>query len=223
MSDVAASGGYYISAGANKIIAEPSTITGSIGVLAGKPVMKGLYDWLGVTNEYVLRGKNAGMFRETEKFSDDERAKFEFWIRTTYTDFISKVAQGRKMQVDDVDKKGQGRVWTGWQGKDGEGKGLVDEYGGLDRAVEVARDLAGLPKDKSVRRVVLPQPRTLLQEWLSLGSDSETSETPEMKQQRAVLAVLPEDARRAFRYAAMLDRMKQGDAALVMPFDLRVK
>ena len=189
--------------------------------------MKGLYDWLGVTNQYVLRGKNAGMFRETEKFSDDERAKFEGWIRTTYQDFISKVAQGRKMQVGDVDKLGQGRVWTGWQGKEGDekgnGKGLVDEYGGLDRAIEVARDLAGLPKDKSVRRVVLPQPRTILQEWLSLASDSETSETPQMKQQRAVLAVLPEDARRAFRYAAMLDRMKQGDAALMMPFDLRVK
>ena len=223
MSDVAASGGYYISAGANKIIAEPSTITGSIGVIAGKPVMKGLYDWLGVSNEYVLRGKNAGMFRETEKFSDDERAKFEGWIRTTYQDFISKVAQGRKMQVADVDKIGQGRVWTGSQGKEGKGKGLVDEYGGLDRAVEVARDLAGLPKDKSVRRVVLPQPRTILQEWLSLGSDTETTETAEMKQQRAVLAVLPEDARRAFRYAAMLDRMKQGDTALMMPFDLRVK
>src|SRR6185312_8453857 len=70
MSDVAASGGYYISASANKIVAEPSTVTGSIGVVAGKPVMKGLYDWLGISNEYVMRGKNSGMFRETEKFSD---------------------------------------------------------------------------------------------------------------------------------------------------------
>src|SRR5438309_5821780 len=77
MSDVAASGGYYIACNANKIVAEPSTITGSIGVLAGKPVVKGLYDWLGITNEYVMRGQNAGMFRETEKFSDSERKKFE--------------------------------------------------------------------------------------------------------------------------------------------------
>src|SRR6185436_2839746 len=89
MSDVAASGGYYISASAAKIIAQPSTITGSIGVVAGKPVMRGFYDWLGISNEYVLRGKNAGMFRETEKFSDDERAKFEEWIKTTYyQDFV---------------------------------------------------------------------------------------------------------------------------------------
>src|ERR1700730_11262881 len=220
MSDVAASGGYYISAGANKIIAEPSTITGSIGVVAGKPVMRGLYDWLGISNEYVLRGKNAGMFRETEKFSDDERKKFEGWINTTYQDFISKVAKGRSMNVPDVDKIGQGRVWPVAQGKT---RGIVDEYGGLDRAVEVARELAGIAKDKGVHRVILPAPRSLIQEWLSLGDDdSETRESPELKQQRAILAVLPEDARRAFRYAALLDKMKSGDAALVMPFDLRI-
>jgi len=224
MSDVAASGGYYISTGANKIIAEPSTITGSIGVVAGKPVMKGLYDWLGVTNEYVLRpkdGGSAGMFRETEKFNDVERKKFEGWINATYQDFIGKVAKGRKMEVPAVDKIGQGRVWTGAQGK---GNGIVDEYGGLDRAVEVAKGLAGIAKDKGVRRVILPAPRSILQEWLNLGDDdSETRETQELKQQRAVLALLPEDAQRAVRYAALLDRMKSGDAALVMPFELRVK
>ncbi|HEX5885451.1 MAG TPA: S49 family peptidase, partial [Pyrinomonadaceae bacterium] len=79
MSDVAASGGYYISASASRIIAQPSTITGSIGVVGGKPVMRGFYDWLGISNEYVLRGKTSGMFRATEKFSDEERAKFEEW------------------------------------------------------------------------------------------------------------------------------------------------
>src|ERR1044072_3982714 len=114
MSDVAASGGYYISASAAKIIAQPSTITGSIGVVAGKPVMRGFYDWLGISNEYVLRGKNAGMFRETEKFSDDERAKFEEWIKTTYyQDFVPKVAKGRKKDEQSIDAVGQGRVWTG--------------------------------------------------------------------------------------------------------------
>ena len=96
MSDVAASGGYYIAAGANKIVAQPSTITGSIGVFAGKPVIKGFYDWLGISNEYVLRGKKAGMFRETEKFTPEERTKFEDWIKNTYyNDFVPKVAKGR--------------------------------------------------------------------------------------------------------------------------------
>jgi protease IV len=224
MSDVAASGGYYISAGANKIIAEPSTITGSIGVVAGKPVLKGLYDWLGITNEYVMRGKNAGMFRETEKFSDDERAKFEGWIKTTYyEDFVPKVARGRNKSAEDVDKIGQGRVWTGAQGKD---NGLVDEYGGLDRAIEVAKGLAKIPADKGVHRVILPYPQTFLQELLSSSGDedaSEKSESPKLRQQRAVLATLPEDAQRAFRYAMLLDKMKDGDAMLLMPFDLRVK
>jgi protease-4 len=125
------------------------------------------------------------------------------------------------MQVNDVDKIGQGRVWTGAQGKS---NGIVDEYGGLDRAVEVAKELAGLPKDKGVRRVIFPYPRTIIQQWLGSGNDdSETSESPQLKQQRAVYAILPEDARRAFRYAALLDKMKSGDAVYLMPFDLRIK
>lgn len=217
MSDVAASGGYYIACGANKIIAEPSTITGSIGVVAGKPVMRGFYDWIGVSNEYILRGKNSGMFRETEKFSPDERAKFEDWIKTTYyNDFVPKVAQGRSKDAAYIDSVGQGRVWTGSQGLE---KGLVDEFGGLDRAVEVAKELAKLPKDKGVHRVILPYPRTFLQELLSEGNDTETK----VKQQQAVLAALPEDVRRAVRYMALLDKMKSGDSMLLMPFDLRIK
>lgn len=217
MSDVAASGGYYIACGANKIIAEPSTITGSIGVVAGKPVMRGFYDWIGVSNEYILRGKNAGMFRETEKFSPEERAKFEDWIKTTYyNDFVPKVAQGRSKDAAYIDSVGQGRVWTGSQGLE---KGLVDEFGGLDRAVEVAKDLAKIPKDKGVHRVILPFPRTFLQELFSEGDETQTK----VKQQQAVLAALPEDARRAVRYMALLDRMKTGDSMLLMPFDLRIK
>ena len=220
MSDVAASGGYYISAGASKIVAQPSTITGSIGVVGGKPVMRGFYDWLGISNEYVLRGKNAGMFRETEKFSDDERAKFEEWIKKTYYhDFVPKVAKNRNKPAEYIDSVGQGRVWTGSQAKE---RALVDEFGGLDRAIELAKELAKIPADKGVRRVILPYPQTFLQQLLnSGGDDSEASQVRE--RQEAVLSALPEDARRAFKYAAMLDRMKSGDAMLVMPFDLRVK
>ena len=218
MGDVAASGGYYISASASKIVAQPSSITGSIGVVAGKPVMKGLYDWLGISNEYVLRGKEAGMFRETEKFSDDERAKFEDWIKTTYyNDFVPKVAKGRHKDPKDVDAVGQGRVWTGAQAKD---RGLVDEFGGLDRAIEVAKQLAKIPADKGVERVILPYPQTFLQELLSGGGDNSNTQ---IEQQRAVLAALPEDARRAFRYMALMDRMKNGESMLLMPFDLRIK
>ena len=118
MSDVAASGGYYIACNANKIVAEPSTITGSIGVFMGKPVVKGLYDWLGVTNEYVMRGKNAGIFRETEKWTPEERAKMEEQTNTIYFDnFVPKVAKGRSKTDEEVNTLGQGRVWTGTQAK----------------------------------------------------------------------------------------------------------
>jgi len=217
MGDVAASGGYYISAPASKIIAQPSTITGSIGVVAGKPVMRGFYDWLGISNEYIMRGKNSGMFRETEKFSDSERAKFEDWIKTTYySDFVPKVAKGRNKDAAFVDSVGQGRVWTGYQGKE---RGLVDEFGGLDRAVEVAKELANIPKDKGVHRVILPYPRTFLQQLLSEGDETHVK----MKQQEALLSAMPEDARRAVRYMALLDRMKSGESMLLMPFDLRIK
>jgi len=218
MSDVAASGGYYISASAAKIVAQPSTITGSIGVLAGKPVMRGFYDWLGISNEYVLRGKNAGMFRETEKFSDDERAKFEDWIKTTYyRDFIPKVAKGRNKDVQYIDSVGQGRVWTGAQAKD---RGLVDDFGGLDKAIEVAKQLAKIPGDKGVERVILPYPTTFLQELMNGGGENSNTE---VQQQRAMYAALPEDARRAFRYMQLMDRMKNGETMLLMPFDIRVK
>jgi len=217
MSDVAASGGYYISASASKIIAQPSTITGSIGVVAGKPVLKGFYDWIGLTNEYVLRGKNAGMFRETEKFTPDERAKFEEWIKTTYyNDFVPKVAKGRGKDPAYIDSVGQGRVWTGSQGKD---NGLVDEFGGLDRAVAIAKQLANIPADKEVNRVILPYPQTFLQQLLNTADSTST----EQQQQRAVFAALPEDARRALRYMKLLDQMKSGQSMLVMPFEITIR
>src|SRR5688572_10656828 len=218
MSDVAASGGYYISASASKILAQPSTITGSIGVVVGKPVMRGFYDWLGITNEYVLRGKTAGMFRETEKFSDEEREKFVEWIKYTYyVQFVPKVAKGRNKDEAYIDSVAQGRVWTGAQAKD---RSLVDEFGGLDKAIDVAKELAKIPANKGVERVIFPYPTTFLQQLLMGGNENSNTQ---FEQQRMVYASLPEDARRALRFMALMDRMKNGETMLVMPFDLRVK
>lgn len=220
MSDVAASGGYYIACNANKIVAQPSTITGSIGVVGGKPVVKGFYDWIGVTNEYVLRGTNAGMFRETEKFSDSERAKFEEFLKSTYDDFTSKVAKGRGKDQTYIDSIGQGRVWTGRQGKD---NGLVDEYGGLDKAIEIAKQLANIPAGKGVQRIILPQPPSFLEQLLSDSDQDETQAAPEVKQQQAMLAAMPEDVRHAFRFLQLMDRAKRGEAAYLLPFSLRIR
>ena len=220
MSDVAASGGYYIACNANKIVAEPSTITGSIGVVGGKPVLKGFYDWIGVTNEYVMRGKNAGMFRETEKFDDSERAKFQEFLQSTYQDFITKVGKGRNKDAAYIDSIGQGRVWTGSQGKD---RGLVDEYGGLDKAIEIAKQLANIPGDHSIQRVVLPQPPTFLEQLMNAGNDDGDEADAQAKQQASLISALPEDMREGVRYAQMLDRATKGEPVYLMPFRLRIK
>jgi protease-4 len=221
MSDVAASGGYYIACNANKIVAEPSTITGSIGVVGGKPVLKGFYDWIGVTNEYVLRGKNAGMFRETEKFSDTERQKFQEYLSTTYDDFISKVAKGRSKDKAFIDTIGQGRVWTGSQGKE---RGLVDEYGGLDKAIEIAKQLAKIPAEQGIQRVILPKPPSFFEQLMNSGGDADGDEaTVQAKQQAALLGAMPVDVRRALRYAQLLDRSRSGEAIYMLPYDLRIR
>jgi protease-4 len=220
MSDVAASGGYYIACNANKIVAQPSTITGSIGVVGGKPVVKGFYDWIGVTNEYVLRGTNSGMFRETEKFSNSERAKFEEFLKSTYDDFTSKVAKGRGKEQAYIDSIGQGRVWTGRQGKD---NGLVDEYGGLDKAIEIAKQLANIPANRGVQRIIRPLPPSFWEQLLSDSDEDETEAAPEMKQQQAMLSAMPEDVRHAFRFLQLMDRAKRGEAAYLLPFSLRIR
>ena len=220
MSDVAASGGYYIACNANKIVAEPSTITGSIGVVGGKPVVKGFYDWIGVTNQYVMRGKNAGMFRESEKFSDSERAKFWEFLKSTYDDFTSKVAKGRGKDQPYIDSIGQGRVWTGNQGKE---RGLVDEYGGLDKAIEIAKQLAKIPADKGIERVILPQPPTFFEQLMNADDSGSAEASAQAKQQASILSALPEDMRETFRYAQLLDRASKGEAIYLMPFRLRIK
>ena len=219
MSDVAASGGYYIACNANRIVAQPSTITGSIGVVGGKPVVRGFYDWIGISNEYVMRGKNAGMFRETEKFSDTEQAKFKEFLNSTYDDFITKVGKGRNKDKEFIDSIGQGRVWTGSQGKE---RGLVDEYGGLDKAIEIAKQLANIPADRSIQRVILPQPPTFLEQLLNAGDDDSESDA-QAKQEATLLSAVPEDVREGLRYAQLLDRASKGEPIYLMPFKLRIK
>jgi protease-4 len=219
MSDVAASGGYYISCNASKIVAEPTTITGSIGVFMGKPVVKGLYDWLGITNQYVMRGKNSGIFRETAKWTPEERAKMEEGANNIYfNNFLPKVARGRNMDAERANMLGQGRVWTGTQARE---NGLIDEFGGLEKAIDIAKELAKLPADKDVRRVVFPAPRPFFETLF--GDPEETQTSAELKAQRALADSLPQDLRSVLRYAELFDRMKRGEAMLMLPFELEIK
>ena len=220
MSDVAASGGYYIACNANKIVAEPSTVTGSIGMFLGKPVMKGFYDWIGVTNEYVTRGKNAGLFDESRKWTPEERAKMEDQANKVYFgDFVPKVAKGRNKTDEEVNTLGQGRVWTGTQAKQ---NGLVDEFGGLEKAIEIAKDLAKLPADKDVRRVNYPAPRPFLESIFG-GDENAYAQAKEQAAQEAIVKSLPEDVRETLRYTEIFNRMKRGEAMLLMPFELKIK
>jgi protease-4 len=221
MSDVAASGGYYIACNSNKIVAEPSTVTGSIGVVLGRPVLGGLYDWLGVTNEYITRGKNAGIFREDKKWTDEEREVFQRSANYFYWDnFVPKVAKGRGRTIEEINEVAQGRVWTGAQAKD---KGLVDEFGGLNRAIEIAKELANLPSDKDVKRVVFPASRPFLASLLG-GSDEEaTVSAQEKAQQDALIKALPKDLQKVFRFNALFDNMRRGETMAVLPFELQIK
>lgn len=222
MGDVAASGGYYIACNSNKIVAEPSTITGSIGVVLGRPVLGGLYNWLGVSNEYVTRGKNAGIFREDREWTDDEKAVFQKSANFFYWDnFVPKVAQGRGRTVEQIHEVAQGRVWTGFQAKE---KGLIDEFGGLNRAVEIAKELAQLPADKDVKRVVFPTPKPFLESFFGGGDDEDaTVSAKEKAQQEALVKTLPEDLRKVFRYSALFDNMKRGETMAMMPYDWEIK
>lgn len=218
MSDVAASGGYYIACNANKIVAEPSTVTGSIGMFMGKPVVKGLYNWLGISNEYTMRGKNAGIFRATEHWTPEEKAKMTQQANVVYYDnFVPKVARGRGKTNEEIDGLGQGRVWTGTQAKE---RGLVDEFGGLEKAIEIAKQLAELPADKDVRRVPYPEAKSFFETLMGGGMSTETDE---QKVQAAIVKSLPADVRKALQYAELFDRMQRGEAMMMMPFELEIK
>jgi protease-4 len=164
MSDVAASGGYWISMSANKIVAEPDTITASIGVVVGKLNVSGLYNLLGLSTDYVATSENATLFYDQQNFTPAQRESIQKGMQDIYSNFTKGVAEGRKMTVEAVDKIGKGRVWTGAQGKN---LGLVDELGGLDRAIAVARQLAGIPAKKSVRIVRFPEEKTFFERFFS--------------------------------------------------------
>jgi protease IV len=168
-----------------------------------------------------MRGKNAGLFRETQKWEGDELKKMLEQTNSIYYDnFVPKVASGRNKTVEEVDQIGQGRVWTGSQAKE---RGLVDEFGGLEKAIEIAKQLANLPADKDVRRVAYPKPVPFLEKIFGSGEDTTFSQTQEQKAQEAVIKALPEDVRKTLRYASLLDRMKRGEAMMLMPFELEIK
>lgn len=160
MSDVAASGGYWIAMGANKIVAEPDTITASIGVIIGKFNISGLYNLLGISTDAVTTSENATFFSDQQNFTPAQRDAILKMLNETYANFTKGVAEGRGLSIEEVDRIGKGRVWTGAQAKELK---LVDELGGLDTAIGVAKQLAHIPASEQVRIERFPKEKSFFE------------------------------------------------------------
>jgi len=159
MSDTAASGGYYMAMTGDPVVAYPGTLTGSIGVVFGKPDLHGLYDKLGITKDMIARGRFAAIDSDYRDLSPAELAKLKEGIDANYHDFVAKVAQARRRPFDQVEALAQGRVWLGAQAH---ARGLVDELGGLDRALELVKQKARIPAGENVTIVMYPARRSIL-------------------------------------------------------------
>lgn len=160
MGNLAGSGGYFVAMAADKIVAEPGTITASIGVLGGKMLTSGLWEKIGLSWDEVHQGDKATMFTGTHDYTPAEWARFQAWLDRIYVDFTSKVADGRKLPKEKVLEIAKGRIWSG---EDAKKLGLVDELGGYDTALKLAKQAAHIAESDDVRIVVYPHPKTLLE------------------------------------------------------------
>ena len=203
MSDLAASGGYFIAMTGDPVIAYPNTLTGSIGVFFGRVNLKGLYEKIGLKKENLTRGKFADIDSENGPLTEEQRAKLKKEIEGFYHGFVQRVADGRKRPYDQIEPLAQGRVWLGVQAKQ---NGLVDELGGLDRAVEMVKERAKIPASEKVTLVTYPPKRSLFELLFNRSSDSEVE-----SKLRAVLGKLP------------LRALGQGGVMGLMPFTIEVK
>jgi protease-4 len=175
MSDIAASGGYYVAAPARRIVAEPATLTGSIGVYGGKLNLIGLWRKLGLNVEIVSRGRHAQILSLFRDFTPEEAARYQTQIETTYQRFLARVADGRGLTLADVDSAARGRLWTGMEALS---LGLVDTLGGIRTAFELALESADLPRDvplmveryPKIRRSFLDR---LVESWFADENDQD--------------------------------------------------
>ncbi len=215
MGDVAASGGYYISMGADHIFAEPGTLTGSIGVVGGKLAVDGLYKKIGITTSVISRGNNSGAFSPLTGFTETERKAVSALMYSIYKQFTEKAAAGRKMEYAALEKLARGRVYTGAMALK---IGLVDQLGTLDEAIEHARKLGKIKDDEKFEKLILPRPTSPFEQIFgSIDAQSKQSQqfskllksfSPELSQQLQKLDLIH-----------LLSREK---TLTLMPFDIRV-
>ncbi|SEL04014.1 signal peptide peptidase A. Serine peptidase. MEROPS family S49 [Stigmatella aurantiaca] len=205
MATYAASGGYFVSMGADKIVAQPGTLTGSIGVYGGKMVTADFWAKLGINFETVAFGKDATLYSTDTDFSPEQLAKNEASLDRVYVDFTQKAAEGRRLPLEKLQAVARGRVWTGEDAKE---LGLVDELGGFPKALELVREAAKLPKDAKVRLQVFPrkkQPAEVIAGLLG-GGEGDNSEDERSAQLAALSPWVPalEQTRQLYRLGTRL-------------------
>ena len=171
---MAGSGGYYIAMGAGRIISQPSTITGSIGVIFGKFDVSGLYEWLGMDVDRVKVAPNADLFSLQSSLTQEQRAQIEDWMNEVYRDFVQKAAEGRSMEYDELEPKAHGRIYTGAQALD---QGLVDQLGGMNVAIAEMKNALNIDQKDQVQLELFPKPKTLF-ELLASGKLLEIGQPP---------------------------------------------
>jgi protease IV len=188
MGNVAGSGGYFVAMGANHVVALPSTITGSIGVLAGKAVTEEFWERFGISWDTIRIGGNATIWSPIYDFSEEEWQRLQVSLDRIYLDFTTKVAQSRNLTMEQVDQAARGRIWSG---SDALRLGLVDELGGFEAAIRAARRLAEIPEDERVRLEIFPARRPLLAQLLDRGPESSYPTGTELLAARLIETVRP--------------------------------
>ena len=211
MGNLAGSGGYFVAMGADKIVAEPGTITGSIGVLGGKMYAAGFWNKLGLSHDEIHTSQNATMFTTTQDYNDTEWQRFEAWLDRVYDDFTGKVAEGRRLSRERVKEIAKGRIWTG---EDAKAIGLVDELGGFDRALELVKKAIGVPENDEVKVVVFPQRKKLYELLLPREADNSEKEASAEAVASVLRAVQP--VTQKLQAAGIVER-DQGEDVLTMP------
>ena len=223
MGDVAASGGYYIAMAAGTIVAHPSTLTGSIGVFGGKLNMKGFYNKIGLTKEIIAHGQNATLYSDYGGFTPTERERVEKMMKTVYKDFVNKAATGRSKSFDEIDEIAQGRVWTGKQAK---ALGLVDELGGLDTALSIAKEQAGFAADDKVNLIVLPKQKPFLEELMErMVEDMEGSiQLPfQLTASHPVLSILGAQWQHVVMWLGLFGFEDGTQVLTILPYDVLIR
>jgi protease-4 len=209
MGQYAASGGYYVAANADSIVAMPTTITGSIGVLGGKVAMEGTYAKVGYNVEGIaIGGPYASAYSGDEPWTQEQLKMFSDQMEDIYVDFTTLVAEGRNMPIERVREIAKGRVWTGEQAKE---LGLVDELGGIMKAIDVARELGGIEPDAKINLRKYPRPKSRSEQFEELFSVTAEA-SKEISALREITA-LPE-VQALIKARAEADAMAKGEAQL---------